>query len=138
MTGRTRPTATLDDVDGPAWSAAPPHSTRLVQRVHALRRKPLHHLTVEDLRLLIGQLVALDATVPLALGKLRERPLAEGDYYPGDLLMVVLRIPDAYWSTHPDQLCVLRAALERLDPEDPDYPCLENDDLARAAARWRD
>jgi hypothetical protein len=33
--------ATLDDVDRPAWPPAPRDATWLVQRVHELRRKPL-------------------------------------------------------------------------------------------------
>jgi hypothetical protein len=128
---------TLDDIDRPAWPRAPLDASRLVQRVHELRRKPLDRLTVEDLRLLIGQQVALGATVPLALGMLRHRALLEGDYYPGDLLMAVLGIPDEYWTAHPDQVAVLREAIDRLDPDDPEYPYLAGGDLVRAAARWR-
>ncbi len=129
--------STLDDVDRPAWPPAPDDAPSTVRRVHALRRVPLGELTVEDLRLLVGQHVALGTTVPLALGMLRYRPLLEGDHYPGDLLMAVLHVPDEYWAQRPQELAVLREALSRLDPDDPDYPVLEDDELTRAASRFR-
>ena len=43
-------------------------------------------------------------------------------YYPGDLLVAVLRQPDTYWATHRIEADLLREALARLDPDDPDYP----------------
>lgn len=88
---------TLDDLDPPTWGAIPPDATPLIEKCYALRRKPLRELTVENLRLAIGQDIGLEYLVPLAIGILRENPLAEGDMYAGDLLHNVLRVPREFW-----------------------------------------
>ena len=63
----------------------------LVKRCHELRTKPLRDFTVEDLRIMIGQQVALGRLVALALDRLRPDSLVEDDDYPADLLASVLR-----------------------------------------------
>jgi len=40
--------------------------------------------------------------VPIALQYLHDDPLAEGDYYPGDLLATVLRVNSDFWQQRPD------------------------------------
>jgi hypothetical protein len=90
----------LNELEPPDWGEAPPDATGLVRGVHAARQKPLAELTVEDLRVLIGQNVSLDHLVPLALRELHEDPLSEGDLYPGDLLNAVLNIDGAFWGDH--------------------------------------
>jgi CDI immunity proteins len=73
---------TLDTVDPPAWGPALSDATSLIRRCHELRTKPLRDFTVEDLRIVIGQQVALNRLVPIALDRLRPDPLMEGDCYP--------------------------------------------------------
>lgn len=64
---------------------------------HALRSRPIGTLTVEDLRLLIGQDIGLPVLLPLAVEVLRDNPLAEGHMYEGDLLRaVVTRNPEVW------------------------------------------
>jgi hypothetical protein len=58
---------------------------------------------VEELRLLIGRQQSLRRYVPLAIEILEVNPLAEGDYYPGDLLHAVLGVDGNYWHAHRDQ-----------------------------------
>jgi hypothetical protein len=117
-----RSARTLDELDPPAWPDAPVDATPLVRRVHALRTVPVGRLSVEDLRLLLGQDVGRPVLVPIALRVLRERPLAEGDLYPGDLLMAVLRVPEDHWAARPDEKAALRAVVASLDPSDPEHP----------------
>lgn len=64
--------------------------------------RPVGTLTVEDLRLLIGQDIGLPVLLPLAVEVLRDNPLAEGDMYEGDLLRAVLTRNPAVWSTYPE------------------------------------
>lgn len=129
---------TLDELDPPAWPPAPEDASALVRRGHALRTVPIVELDAEDLRLLVGQQVALPVTVPLALGVLGTNPLAEGDFYPGDLLMAVLSVPPGYWTGHPVHARALHDVVAHLDPADPDYPVLgDEDELALAVARFR-
>ena len=77
-----------------------------------MRTKPLRDFTVEDLRIMIGQRVALNRLVPLALDRLRPDPLVERDYYPGDLLDSVLRVDTAFWEWSPDLTVEMRKLAE--------------------------
>lgn len=58
---------------------------------------------VEELRLLISRQQSLRRYVPLAIDILEQNPLAEGAYYPGDLLHAVLNVDVNYWHAHRDQ-----------------------------------
>jgi hypothetical protein len=106
---------TLDIVDPPAWDLEPPDATPLVKRCHELRTKPLRDFTVEDLRVMIGQQVALGRMITLALDLLRPDPLIAGYYYPGDLLASVLRVDSAFWERSPDLAVEVGRLAERLD-----------------------
>jgi hypothetical protein len=70
--------------------------------VYALRSRPIGELTVEDMRLLIGQDVGPAHLLPLALDVLRDDPMAEGDMYEGDLLAAVLTRSPAVWKERPE------------------------------------
>ncbi|WP_234380577.1 contact-dependent growth inhibition system immunity protein [Streptomyces sp. NRRL F-5122] len=63
-----------------------------------MRRRPIGELTVEDMRLLIGQDIGLPYLLPLALKVLRDNPMAEGDMYEGDLLSAVLTRNPVVWA----------------------------------------
>ena len=83
------PSATLEQLEGCVWPAAD-YESYLVSTVHRLRKKPLAEFTVEDLRIMIGQGIGLPYLIPLAVAVLEREPLAEGDFYPGDLLSSVI------------------------------------------------
>ncbi|VVJ23876.1 Uncharacterised protein [Amycolatopsis camponoti] len=93
----------LEQIEDRHWGNPPADATRLIRTVYELRHKPIGSLDVEDLRVLLLQQESLDVLVPIALTHLEQNPLAEGDFYPGDLLTAVLKIPQAYWQQHPDQ-----------------------------------
>jgi len=107
--------SSLEEIEGDFWGAAPGDATRLIAVVHELRRRPVGGLGPEDLRVLIGQQVGLAVLVPLALDRLEVDPLVEGDFYPGDLLVAVLRVPGGYWRDHPDELARARAVASSAD-----------------------
>jgi hypothetical protein len=108
---------TLDELEGVEWGP-PTYDSALVGNVHRLRRVPLKQYRLEDLRLMIGQQVGVKYLVPRALDHLEAHPLASGDFYPGDLLAAVARLPDDFWTTHrqliPRALCAIDGALARL------------------------
>ncbi|WP_433371355.1 contact-dependent growth inhibition system immunity protein [Actinoplanes sp. CA-142083] len=100
----------LEEIEESYWGDPPEDSTRLIRTVHELRHRPVGTLSVEDLRLLVSQDVGRDVVVPLALEVVEREPLAEGDFYPGDLLSALLvRVPAEYWLAHPGQTARLRA-----------------------------
>ena len=76
--------------------------SHLVTRTSKLRKVPLNEFTVEDLRIMIGQNIGLPYLIPLAIDRLKENVLAEGDLYPGDLLVAVTSIESDFWNGHPN------------------------------------
>ncbi|WP_234375561.1 contact-dependent growth inhibition system immunity protein [Streptomyces sp. CB01373] len=75
----------LEGLERDRWPAPSADATRVVATAHALRRRPIGELTVEDMRFLIGQDIGLPYLLPLALEVLRDNPMAEGDMHEGDL-----------------------------------------------------
>lgn len=117
----------LEQIEQDAWGDAPADASRLVRTAHELRRKPVALLTPEDLRLLISQKIGIDVLVPRALETLADDPLVEGDFYPGDLLVAVLKLPPTYWHDHGDQAATLQKIAGSV--EDPDNEL--RDDIER-------
>lgn len=114
MTAPSPDLLSLDDIEGTTWGPAPEDATTLVIRVHELRRKPIGELAAGDLRLLLGQEVGVDVLLPRALELLKLDPLVEGDFFPGDLLASVLRLPLAYWREHAGLAKEVKAVLDSI------------------------
>jgi hypothetical protein len=117
----------LQELEQSDWGE-PTYDSYLVTTVNRLRRVPLRQFTVEDLRIMIGQGIGLPFLVPLALEHLRNNPLVEGDYYPGDLLKSMLTADSTFWLEHSEWREEIReiaartlARLHSLTPEDEDY-----------------
>jgi hypothetical protein len=107
-------TKTLQELEGQDWGD-PTFESSLVTTCHRLRRKRLEEFKVEDLRIMIGQKIGLPFLVPIALERLEIAPLVEGDFYPGDLLAMVLRVDDAFWTSHPDLCEQIRLIVRRVN-----------------------
>jgi hypothetical protein len=76
------------------------YETSLIKKHNDLLTKKLKDFTVEDFRLMIGQNTALKYLIPLAIEALEKNFFVEGDYYPGDLLLSVLKSETSYWREH--------------------------------------
>lgn len=73
-------------------------TTGLTKKVsNLIFNKKIKDFDAENLRVLIGQKMFLDICIPMALEFLREDPMIETIYYPGDLLTNVLRVPLSFW-----------------------------------------
>lgn len=110
----------LEELERDRWPVPPGDATRLVATAHALRRKPIGELTVEDMRLLIRQNVSLAHLLPLALEVLRLDPMAEGHMYEGDLLAAVLTRSPEVWGKSPElgrELHLIVSGLSDLAPD---------------------
>jgi len=103
---------TLETLEKEKWPDLNDETSRLVARCHELRKIPVGDLTVEDLRLMIGQQIGLSYLVPLAIEKLKEDILSEGDYYPGDLLKSVLNIEIDFWKENKPLWSVIDSLVE--------------------------
>lgn len=94
---------TLTQLEDEDWGE-PQYDSFLVTECHRLRHVPLRDLTVEHLRILIGQGISLNYTVALALEHLAVDPMVGGDMYPGDLLKAVQGVSTDFWTQHPSLL----------------------------------
>jgi hypothetical protein len=113
---------TIQQIEGRDWGTPPADASSLVKRCTELRRKPLEKFTVEDLRIMLGQEIAVPILLPLAVDVLTSDPRAAGDYYPGDLLRAVLRLPASAWSAMPEVRQRLAAAVAGVDLDDVHLP----------------
>jgi hypothetical protein len=91
----------LQDLEHADWGE-PTYHSHLVTTIHRLQHLPLRQFSVEDLRIMIGQNIGLQYLVPLAIEHLRRDPLAQGDFYPGDLLTMVRGADAEFWRNHPE------------------------------------
>lgn len=88
--------STLEELEKEYWGE-PEFDSHLVTECHRLRRVPLSQFTTENLRIMLGQKFSIKYLLPLAIEVLEKEPLAEGDFYPGDLLSSVLTLPKEEW-----------------------------------------
>jgi hypothetical protein len=107
----------LEEIEGSDWGDASSDATYLVATVHTLRRRQITELTVEDLRILLGRGVGVAILLPIAIDRLESDPFAEGDFYPGDLLVAALRLD---LRDLPEQARRLGVIADRLDPKELD------------------
>jgi len=85
----------------------------LVRHCIQLTKIPINNFTIEDLRIMISQNVGLRYLVPLAIEKLKKDILAEGDFYPGDLLKSVASIESDFWVRHKQLFLSLKMIIDQ-------------------------
>ena len=129
----------LQELEHDDWGE-PNFDSNLVRTCHRLRRIPLADFSAGDLRIMIGQKISLMFLVPLALEKLNEDPLLEASYFRGDLLNVVLDVPDTFWNVHTDRRAVfrkiIRTTMELLSSLDETDAQFVRENLERASSRF--
>src|ERR1043165_470707 len=106
----------LQELEGSDWGD-PTYDSYLVTTVYSLRHKPLRDFTAEDLRIVIGQNLSLPYLIPLALEYLERDPLAQVDFFPGDLLWNVARSDPEFWRDQSGLQRLLIRILERVTGE---------------------
>lgn len=93
----------LEQIENDYWGP-PTYDSYVVTTCHSMRKKPLQELTIEEIRLVVGQGFSLETLMPVAIEKLKENILAEGDLSEGALLINVLsKNTFDYWMTHHDE-----------------------------------
>src|SRR5438132_3871844 len=108
----------LQELERRDWDE-PTHDSNLAKACHDLRKKRLIEFTVENLRLMIGQAIGLAYLIPIALDRIEEEPLAEGDLYPGDLLTTVLKIDETFWNSNPESFERARRIISQISSSLP-------------------
>lgn len=96
---QSKSVSALTGIDyGDPYSAPTPLVKRCLEYVFI----PIEDLDIEQLRLLIGQQVGLPYLIIQASSQLEKDILAEGDYYPGDLLKNVISVDASFWMEYSD------------------------------------
>jgi CDI immunity proteins len=91
---------TLEQLEKNIWQSSA-NESYLIQTCNALRKKPIGQFEIEDFRILIGQNIGLPFLIPIVIQILDKDFLAEGHFYPGDLLKSVLTSDPSFWKTNP-------------------------------------
>jgi len=117
---------TLENLEKEIWpNINPEDESHLVRTCNRLRKIQLKDFEIEDLRIMIGQNIGLKFLMPLAIMKLNEDILVEGDFYPGDLLMTVLRSDKDFWESEPtfwnEMLNILDLQSDRIKDEETSF-----------------
>jgi hypothetical protein len=94
---RSKSIAELEGVD---WPEPGPTTSPHFVRCYELRKKPISSMTIQDLRVLIGQDIGLEYLVPSALSAVEKDPLLEAEHYKGDLLAVILQASAKFFDQH--------------------------------------
>ncbi len=102
---------TLEQLEGKHWPITA-FESHLTKTAYELRQKTLGVFEVEDLRIMIGQHIGLPFLIPMALDVLQENFLAEGHFYPGGLLLAVLRSDPTYWKQEPSRWTQMKMLFE--------------------------
>lgn len=115
--------STIESLENDFWGNPPSDATNLMISIYSLRQKSIEDFSTENLRLLIGQNIALDILIPKAISVLEENILAEGDYYRGDLLKAVIECNRDYWTKHPEEkgnvVSIINTGINSLQEEIP-------------------
>ena len=103
----------LEQLENDYWNGEIEFPSNLVINCHKYRKIPIKDLTIEQLRLLISQKIGIDYLTEIAIEKLEQNILAEGDLYEGDLLEAVLGLPLEFWNEKPTEFRTLQSLVER-------------------------
>jgi hypothetical protein len=88
----------VEEIEGRSWGSPPADVTSVIRRVHQLRQVPVGELDIEDMRIMLSQRVGVAVILPRALDALEGDPLSAGDFFPGDLLVAMLRLGPEHWA----------------------------------------
>jgi hypothetical protein len=99
----------IEELENDYWSTTE-FPTPLVEKCYTCRTIPINELSVEQIRLLLGQKIGIKFLLHKAIQFLQEDILSEGDFYPGDLLVCVLCLDLNDWKDN----AKLRTQFERL------------------------
>jgi len=86
--------------------------TDLIKKCYQHRKINVSELTNEQIRLLISQNIATKYLIGLALEKLERNVLTKCDFYEGDLLVAVSKIPTDFWSENQTEFRTFKSVVE--------------------------
>jgi hypothetical protein len=83
----------IEQLENDVWETVE-FPTELVEKCYAYRKIPVQDLTGKQLRVLISQAIGIPFILSKTIAILKSNILIEVEYFPGDLLSTVLKIPN--------------------------------------------
>lgn len=103
----------LEQLENDFWDE-PTYDSYVVRTCHSMRKKPLNEVTLEELRLVIGQGFSLEVLMPMAIELLKQDILTEGDLYAGDLLAnAISKSTFDYWKKNKKEWDIIVKLIEQ-------------------------
>lgn len=94
----------IEQLENDYWGDLTEYPSGLVKNCYEYRKIPISMLSIEQIRTLISQDIGIEQIIGLTIEKLENDVLAEGDFYPGDLLVATSKIKDKFWKMNPSKL----------------------------------
>jgi hypothetical protein len=102
----------IEELENDYWKEESDFPTNLIKRCFEYRKIKISELSVEQIRLLISQKIGIEFLIGIALEKLEQNIIIEGDLYEGDLLDSVSKIPTNFWIKNSTEFLVFRNIFE--------------------------
>ncbi|NJB71972.1 hypothetical protein GGR42_002434 [Saonia flava] len=103
----------IEQLENDYWNELSEFPTSLVEKCHRYRKIKIGELTNEQLRLLISQHIGTEHIIGIALEKLEQNILTEGDFYEGDLLVSISGLPTEFWNKKETEYLTFKNLVER-------------------------
>ena len=88
----------IEELENDYWKEESEYPTNLIKKCFEYRKIKVSELTIEQIRLLISQKIGIEFLIGIALEKLEQNIIVEGDLYEGDLLDAVSKVPTEFWN----------------------------------------
>ncbi|WP_397447792.1 contact-dependent growth inhibition system immunity protein [Polaribacter sp. R77954] len=103
----------IEQLENNYWKKESEFPTTLIEKCFEYRKIKLSELSTEQIRLLISQEIGIDFLIEIAIKKLEQNIIAEGNLYEGDLLDSVSKISTEFWSKNKFELKKLKTIIEK-------------------------
>ena len=103
----------IEQLENNYWKKESEFPTTLIEKCFEYRKIKLSELSTEQIRLLISQEIGIDFLIEIAIKKLEQNIIAEGNLYEGDLLDSVSKISTEFWSKNKFELKKLKIIIEK-------------------------
>ena len=90
----------IEELENDYWKEESEFPTNLIKRCFEYRKIKVSKLTIGQIRLLISQKIGIEFLIGIALEKLEQNIIVEGDLYEGDLLDSISKIPTEFWNKY--------------------------------------
>ena len=106
-------TKSIEQLEKDYWKEPSEFPTDMVKKCYQYRKISIAELTDEQIRLLISQQMGTEYLIGVALEKLEQNILTEGDFYEGDLLVAVSGLPTEFWTENQTEFRTFKSLVER-------------------------